>query len=305
MPNILSQYQDENTCRKMLEVSRWKDGTPHCPYCGWDKYYVIEGGKRYKCANNTCHKKYSATVGTVFENSNIKLPVWFTAMHIITAHKKGISSCQLARDLDVTQKTAWFMLHRIREALKDKNSPILSGTVQSDETYMARKYRSDYKGLPPEQVEYKMTRGTNMGAVLGLYENNTGKIVVRKFDSREAPAIRTTIKEIVKAGSTLHTDEANLYRRGLDEYKHYATFHSKRRWKTDGAHTNNVENFWSGMKRGVYGIYHQISFKHLQSYCDEFSYRYNSRKLTDKERFIITLEKLEGRLSYKRLINKQ
>src|SRR4051812_34885475 len=122
MPNILTQYQDENTCRKMLENSRWENGKPHCPFCGHEKYYVIEGGKRYKCANNECYKKYSATVGTVFENSKISLPVWYTAMHIITAHKKGISSCQLAKDLQVEQKTAWFMLHRIREALKEKNN---------------------------------------------------------------------------------------------------------------------------------------------------------------------------------------
>ena len=308
LKDVFNQFKDEATCREFLVQQRW-NGSPVCPYCGHTKAYNIEHGKRFKCASSACYKKFSVTVGTIFEASNIPLTTWFPAMYIITAHKKGISSVQLAKDLGVTQKTAWFILHRIREALKAKNSPLFSGIVESDETYMARKYRSDYKGLPPEQVEYlqknKLTT-KNKGAVLGIASRDTKTIHVTAFDANNAENIRGEIKKRVEAGSTLMTDESFLYRRGLEEYKKESVFHSKEEWVRKEAnykvHTNRVENFWSVMKRGVYGIYHQISFKHLQAYCNEFSYRYNSRDLKDGARFYLTLNNIEGRLTYKALI---
>jgi transposase-like protein len=146
LKDLMSKFKDEQACRDFMVQQRW-NGVPECPYCGHRKSYKIEGGERFKCANQTCYKKYSATVGTVFEASNIPLTTWFPAMYIISAHKKGISSVQLAKDLGVTQKTAWFMLHRIRESLKEDHSEMLGGIVESDETYMGRKYRSDYKGI--------------------------------------------------------------------------------------------------------------------------------------------------------------
>ena len=231
-------------------------------------------------------------------------------MYLIASHKKGISSIQLAKDLGVTQKTGWFMLHRIREALKDKNSSLFAGIVEADETYMARKYRSDYVGLSPEQVEYIHNNSQNQknkGAVLGIADRATKTVHVTAFADNNSFNIRNEIKKKVEAGSTLMTDESFLYRRGLEEYNKQSVFHAKHEWvryeKDFKVHTNLVENFWSVMKRGVYGIYHQISFKHLQAYCNEFSYRYNSRKLRDNERFIITLSQIEGRLSYKQLVH--
>jgi len=170
LKDLMKKFGDEAKCREFLIQQRW-NGQPECPYCGHKKAYNIENGKRFKCANSACYKKYSVTVGTVFEASNIPLTTWFPAMYIIAAHKKGISSVQLAKDLGVTQKTAWFMLHRIRERLKADNSPLLGSIVESDETYMARKFASDYKGLTPAQVEAlgKNKFSTkNKGAVLGL-----------------------------------------------------------------------------------------------------------------------------------------
>lgn len=310
MPNIFSQYTNEETCRKMLENSRWQDGKPHCPFCGCDKSYVIEGGKRYKCANNKCYKKYSATTGTIFENSKLPLSLWFTAMHIITAHKKGISSCQLARDLGVEQKTAWFMNHRIREALKAKNDPLLDGTIEADETYMGRKYRSDYKGLTKEEIDHKLSsKIKNKGAVLGLSDRKAGTIRVKVFESNKTEFVVDAVRKNVAQGSVLHTDGSELYNSVEDEYFREKVIHSKKEWVkesliVDKVHVNNVENFWSVMKRGVYGIYHQISFKHLERYADEFSYRYNSRKISDKDRFNLTLERVNGRLTYNTLTGK-
>lgn len=287
---------------------RW-NGEPVCPYCGHTKTYVIENGKRFKCANKACYKKFSVTVGTIFEASNIPLTTWFPAMYLIASHKKGISSVQLAKDLGVTQKTAWFMLHRIRVALKAKNSPLFSGVVEADETYMARKFASDYKGLSAEEIDYTLDKRymKNKGAVLGIADRETKTIYVKAFNENKGENIRPEIKKVVAPGSILMTDESFLYRRGLDEYTKKSVKHGAHEWirfePDHHVHVNRVENFWSVMRRGVYGTYHQISFKHLQAYCNEFSYRYNSRSLKDNERFTLTLANTQGRLSYKMLVH--
>ncbi len=300
---LIAKMPDETTCRAYLAAQRWNDGIVVCPYCSYRGAYVIENGKRYKCKSAACYKKFSVTVGTIFEASNIPLNKWFMALYIISGHKKGISSYQLAKDIGTSQKSAWFMLHRMREALKENSPELLSGIVESDETYMARKFASDFVGLSPEEVDYKLNNPIkNKGAVLGLAQRG-GNIRVFAFDESKGDNIKPTIKANVKPGTRLMTDEAFVYRRGLDEYKHEAVFHSKREWVRLDVHTNTVENFWSVMRRGIYGIYHQISFKHLQAYCNEYSYRYNTRKLKDAERFILTLGKIEGRLTYKNLVN--
>jgi hypothetical protein len=133
---FIARYSDETVCREHLIKQRWPDGNVICQYCGHNKCYRIDKGERFKCANNKCYKRFRVTVGTIFEASNVKLSTWFAAQYLIMNHKKGISSCQLARDLGVTQKTAWFMLHRIKEQLKANNSPLLSGTVEIDETFV-------------------------------------------------------------------------------------------------------------------------------------------------------------------------
>lgn len=308
LKDVFAKFSNEADCRAYLVQQRW-DGSPVCPYCGCTKWYNIEGGKRFKCGSNTCYKKYSVTVGTVFHASNIPLTTWFPAMYIITAHKKGISSVQLSKDLGVTQKTAWFILHRIRESLKDKDSSLLKGTIEADETYMGRKFRSDYVGLSPDEVEYKLNKTNDgKGAVLGLVERDTKKVKALVFPNNNRDNITQAVRENVEKGSKLHTDESYLYRALEQEYYRETVVHGKKEWVRDSivsgrVHTNNVENFWSVMKRGIYGIYHQVSFKHLQRYCDEFSYRYNSRDLTDGQRFEVSLQSINGRLSYKNLVH--
>ena len=302
---------DEKSCREYYEQQRW-NGKPVCPYCGFERSYKLKSGKHYKCASKTCYKVYTVTVGTIFEDSNIPLNKWFMALYLCTAHKKGISSIQLAKDIGVTQKTSWFMLHRLRQGMKERGAVVFKGIVESDETYMARKYRSDYKGLSPEEVEYiqKNKKTTKRkGAVIGLAERETGKVKIVSFDENNLANITNTVRENVDKRATLHTDESNLYNALGYEMRRESVVHSKKEWvKTDyygtKIHTNTVENFWSVMKRGVYGIYHQISYKHLQRYCDEFSYRYNNRKMNDAERFTITLRNTNSRLTYKELVNK-
>jgi transposase-like protein len=303
LQHLTKIFNSEKKCIDFLIKQRWNN-EPVCPYCGHKKAYIIEGGKRFKCANSECYKKFSVTVGTIFHASNIKLNIWFKAVYLILSHKKGISSCQLARDLGTTQKTAWFMLHRIRESLKETNPEMLFGTVEADETYMSRKYASDYKGLPPEEVEKKLQgKLTKRGAVLGIYNRESNKMIVKAFSELKADAVRQEIKKRVSPGAFLVTDESRLYIKGYEDYYQFKVDHWLGEWARGIIHVNQVENFWSVMKRGVYGIYHHISFKHLQAYANEFSFRYNSRKIKDGERFAKHLRNLEHRLSYKQLVH--
>jgi transposase-like protein len=299
LQDLFAKFSDEQACRNYLVEQRW-NGSPICPYCSNGKAYVIEGGKRFKCADKKCHKKFSVTVGTVFEDSNIPLKIWFGALYLITNHKKGISSLQLSRDLGITQKTAWFMLHRIREALKEKNSVLLGGEgqdVQVDETYIGGKHKreKDAKG------EY-LPRKTNT-PVVGFYSK--GEVIVHTVPMVTRPIMMPLILRYVNKASTLVTDSAAWYRIVGKEYqKHIIVSHSTGQYINRGYHTNGIENFWGKFKRGIYGIYHIVSPKHLHRYCDEFAYRYNSRHTPDSSRFEITLSKLQGRLTYKDLIKK-
>jgi transposase-like protein len=305
LASVIREFDTEDKCIAFLVRQRW-GGVPSCPYCERSKTYVIEGGKRFKCAYNQCNKKFSVTVGTIFHASNIPLTKWFPAMYLISSHKKGISSIQLAKDIGVTQKTAWFMMHRIRESLKEKNSPLLSGTVEVDETYMGRKYKSKFQGMSPDEVE-KMneepTKKNTKGAVIGMVERG-GKLVVKAADAINKENVTEAITTTVSPYATLMTDDSNLYKnREIRVYKREYVQHSKKQWVDGDCHTNTIEGFWAVMKRGVFGIYHQISAKHLQRYCDEFCYRFNSRELKDGYRFELSLGRVDGRLTYKQLVN--
>ncbi|HMJ47263.1 MAG TPA: IS1595 family transposase [Ferruginibacter sp.] len=307
---LIKSMPDEQTCRDYVAVQRWGIGRVVCPYCQHEKAYVIEGGKRYKCAAKTCLKKFSVTVGTMMEASNIPLVKWLTAIYLVSSHKKGISSYQLGRDLGIAQKNSWFMLHRIREILKPQSIEVLQGIVEVDETYMAKKYRSKYKGLPPDEVE-RLTeqqhkdKVKSKGAVIGLVQRD-GKAIVRAIDSINRDNISEAVNTYVsKENTILMTDESNLYKYSVRGYNRQSVIHSKGEWVNGICHTNTVDGLWSVMKRGIYGIYHQVTAKHLQAYCNEYAFRYNSRGIKDSQRFTLTLSQLEGRLTYKTLISEK
>jgi len=268
---------------------------------------LIENGKRFKCGSKACYKKFSVTVGTVFEASNIKLNKWLMALYILTAHKKGISSYQLAKDIGVSQKTAWFMNQRLRTMMKDNNVQPMTGTIECDETYMGRKYRSDYKGLTEQEIDHNLSnKNWNKGVVIGMAHPETGTIRVKSFPLLKGKNVAKIVRNNVQEGSTIHTDESWNYKSLQHDYNRETVCHIKREWvkTTFGGSkitVNHVENFWSVMKRGLHGIYHQVSYKHLQRYCDEFTYRYNSRQLKDSERFNMSIKNMERRLDYKTL----
>ncbi len=163
---------DDKTCRDYLGKERW-NGVPVCPYCGCDKCYVIENGKRFKCGSKECYKKFSVTVRTIFEASNIPLNEWFMALYILTAHKKGISSYQLGKDIGVSQKSAWFMMHRIREMMKENNVEPFTQTVEVDETYVGGKMKNKHKAIRNKAHVDNVSHTANKTGVMGILERES------------------------------------------------------------------------------------------------------------------------------------
>jgi len=295
LKDLLKKFSDEQACRDFLVQHRW-NGKPVCPYCGSDKSYKIENGKRFKCANKECHKKYSVTVGTVAEDSNISLSIWFGAIYLISAHKKGISSIQLGKDLGIGQKTAWFVLHRIREALREKKALLLTHEVQADETFIGGKDINRHERKKKGNVDDKI-------AVAGAQETG-GRVVTKVLPAVTKKNIVEFLENTISKDSKLVTDANPVYYKIGIKHGHVVINHMHHQYKVGSFHTNGMENYWSVLKRGIYGIYHQVSAKHLQRYCDEFAYRFNSRKMKDNDRFELILGRLTGRLDYKTLTAK-
>jgi transposase-like protein len=295
---FMQVFSNDYICRELFERHRWH-GKPVCPHCKNDKNnYKLGKAGQYKCSNRECYKKFTVTVGTVFESGKIPLVKWFAAMYLIENHKKGISSLQLSRDIGVTPKTAWFLLHRIRKMLKEKNPKALNNIVESDESFWGGKEANKHSN--------KKTKGTQGGSgkivVLGLLERG-GSIKVQPIENRESETLLPIIAQQVTKGATIATDELRAYSQLSKDYTHIKVTHSANEYVNGMAHVNGVEGFWSLLKRGINGIQHSVSKKHLHRYCDEYVYRYNSRNVQDADRFTNTLAHTEGRLTYKQLIN--
>lgn len=299
---LVLSMPDEKTCRDYLIQQRW-NGKPICPFCFSDKVYVIEGGAKFKCAHKECYKKFSVRVGTIFEASNLPLTKWFMAIYLCTAHKKGISSYQLGRDLGIAQKNAWFMLHRIREMMRLKVAPVLSNTVEVDEVYMGGKVKNMSKAKRKFLRENNMT-GKTKTAVLGMLEREGNLRLITLTKNAEDKEIAPAVIAGIDPAATLVTDSAAVYGDMKETFEaHEVVNHSADEFVRDKKwHTNSVEGAFSHLKRSIYGIYHQVTPKHLSRYCDETMFRYNLRKMGDTERFTFSLTQLEGRLTYKHLI---
>jgi transposase-like protein len=285
-------FPTEQVCREYLAERRWH-GTPVCQHCQHtEKIYRYKDGRLYKCG--VCRKQFTVTMGTVMESSKIPLQTWFLAAYIIAAHKKGIASVQLAKDMGLTQKTAWFLLHRIRYGLGENmfgKDEKLTGVVEADETFVGA----------PEHIG-KSGHRTNKIIVMGLHERG-GRVKAQQIDRADIE-LANKVSNSVEHGSVLMTDEFSTYKMLNHLYQHETVNHSKKEYVRGVAHTNTIENFWSVMQRGIYGIYHTVSKKHMNQYCNEFAYRHNTRKVSDNERFADAMMKLEGRLSYNKLTQK-
>lgn len=296
LKELMSYFSEEKTCLEYLELQLW-NGTPACPHCGSKKVYRLANGKQFKCGNKkTCDRKFTVLVGTIYENTKIPLSTWFAAIWLLTAHKKGISSHQLARDLGVTQKTGWFILHRVRLIMGDPNPEPLEFMVEVDETYVGGKFQNMNRG---RRKKWQDSGKDNKVPVMGLVQRD-GKAKLKVIGN---DSFKDVVRQHVDTSAVVVTDSHSGYE-GLNlEYAgHESVNHSIQEYKRDIFYTNTVEGFFSILKRGIYGIYHQVSPKHLHRYCDEFANRYNTRKIKDAERFTGTVQQSKGRLKYADLI---
>lgn len=294
----MMHFSDNDTCKEYLEQMRWSNGIV-CPKCGNEERAKRLNGKThgYKCY--ACRKTFSVTKGTIFENSAIPLQKWFAGIWLITSHKKGISSLQLHRDLGITQKSAWFMLQRIRYAIRTKsfNAP-LNGTVELDETFIGGKNKNRH-----EKKKVKNSQGgKDKTPVFGLVERN-GRLVAMRVRDRQRATVMPIIHKTVSKDARIMTDEHKAYKTLSDIYGHEMVNHSEGEYVVGACHTNTIEGFWSLLKRGIIGIYHNVSEKHLDAYVDEFEYRYNTKDITCVERFDNMLSLSNSRLTYNQLTN--
>lgn len=297
--DLLKVFSTEEKCVEFLRKSKWANGE-FCPYCGCQKLYAFSNGKTFKCSD--CRKRFSIRVGTIFEDSKIPLQKWFMALYLLTSHKKGISSCQLAKDIGVTQKTAWFMLHRLRHASQTKafNAP-LKNNVECDETYVGGKEKNKHKDKKTPNTQGRNTKTKT--PVVGLVERGGEVRAMSVSDVKQNTMLRAIVENVL-IGSNLHTDEFRSYN-GIEAfYNHKVVQHSAGQYVDGDCHTNTIEGFWSLLKRGIFGIYHHVSRKHIDKYLNEFTFRYNSRKIAENRRFEMFCENCFGRLMYKDLIAK-
>ena len=296
--DLAKAFDSEQICIEYLEELRWGVNGVVSPFDPCSKVYKCMGNK-YRCKNTGLY--FNVKTDTMFDCSKISLQKWFMAIWIITSHKKGISSHQLARDIDVTQKTAWFMLQRIRNCYDIENNHTLDNTVEADETFIG--------GLEKNKHADKKTEGTQGRScktktpVFGMVERE-GKLVAKKVASTAAVHLTPKMVEHIKSGVTLYTDEWIGYNNIGILYNHLFVNHSEKEYVKNDIYTNTVEGFWSLLKRGIVGIYHFVSNKHLQKYVDEFVFRYNTRNFeTETARFDYFLSNVSNKyLPYKKLI---
>lgn len=296
---LVTYFKNEQVCINYLAKIRW-DRNPVCPYesCGHNKVFKYSNGKTYKCS--CCQKQFSVRVGTIFEDSKVSLKKWFAAIYLVTSHKKGISSTQLAKDIGVTQKTAWFMLHRIRKALGlHQSDDKLDGVCEADETYVGGQEKNKHWDKKTKGTQGRSTK-TKI-AIAGVIERG-GELRAKKVDNTNMKTLGRHISDNVAEGSLVNTDEWLGYRKLHKMYKHNVINHKSKEYVRGETHTNTIEGFWAILKRGIKGVYHVMSAKHIQMYIDEYVFRYNTRNMSEYDRFNLMLGNTGARLKYCELV---
>ncbi len=300
---ILYFAKPEN-CRDYLVARRWPNGVV-CPTCGCKEVKFLANQNRWWCPTDHPKRQFSLKTGTIYEESPLGLDKWLTATWLITNCKNGVSSCEIARALNITQKSAWFLDHRIRLSFGLATPDKFTGHVEADETFIGQKSRNMHRDVRAKKITG--TGGKDKTAVMGILERGKdgkpSQIRTTVIPNRKKKALQAEVRKHVQAGSALYTDALQSYS-GLSEFQHGVVDHAEK--YVDGLiHTNGCENFWSLTKRMLNGTYVSVEPFHLFRYLDEQSYRFNNRKMTDAERFDLAVRGVVGkRIMYKQLTGK-
>lgn len=287
------KFPTEESCIRFLVKSRWSDGKVISPFSGGESFAINTRPGLYKCKKT--RKQFSVRKGTIFEESRLSLKKWFFAIFIMHSLKKGISSVQMAKYLGVTQKTAWFMLHRIRYAINHKSfSAPLNGVVEIDEHYSGGRKKGGKRGRGAE----------NKTPVVGMVERG-GQIRCKSVEDTKSATLIPIVRQNVSLKAQIVTDEYPSYNQlDRDGYSRSVVHHGEKEYVRGSVHTNTIEGFWSHLKQGIKAIQIHVSKKHLDKYCSEYEFKYNSRKISDYERFNSWFSMCFGRLTYQQLKSK-
>ena len=295
---LVDYFNTEAKCKAAIAQERWGDGEAVCPYCGCTHTYSCTDG-RYSCPN--CKRKFNVTVGTIFENTKLPLRKWFMAMYLVSSTKKGVSSHQLARDLAVTQKTAWFILHKVRGLYGITDEIELDGEVEMDEMYLGGRETNKHESKRTESTQGRSTKTKT--PIFGMLQRD-GKVVAMKVEDTKGATLLPIVEQFVESGATTYTDELSSYN-GLEKkgYKHQFVSHKQREYvRANDIHTNSIEGFWAHFKRVVFGTYHCVSKDYLPRYIDEQTYRWNTREEKPSVRFHDMFKKAVKQFDYNNVL---
>jgi transposase-like protein len=285
-------FSDFDNCQKFVAELRWADGKVRCPSCGSEEVTYLAAARVWKCYEKHPKAKFSLKVGTIMEDSALGIDKWLTAMWLIVNCRNGISSCEIARDLGITQKSAWHMAHRIRFALHHGSFEKLSGHVEVDETFIGGKARNMHLAQRRRRITGTGTKDKT--AVMGILERG-GKVRTVVVPNRKKHALQAEVRKHVQAGAALYTDALLSYDGLAGDYAHKVVDHAVE-YVSGPCHTNGLENFWSLLKRGISGTYVSVEPFHLFRYLDEQAYRFNNRKdMNDFDRFKLAASQIVGK----------
>lgn len=295
--SLVNHFDSERRCRDFITEQRWH-GEVVCPFCGCKHVYTCgNGDNQFKCSH--CRRRFSCLVGTIFQNTKLPLQKWFMAMYLISSHKKGISSHQLGRDIDVSQRTAWFILHKVRTLFAQCDTPALEGEIEMDEMYLGGREFNKHESKKTEKTQGRSTK--TKAPIFGMAERK-GLVRAMKVDDTKAETLMPIIHQFCSDDAHFFTDELSSYsaldREGLT---HSVIRHGKKEYSKGKVTTNTIEGFWGHFKRMVFGTYHFVRKDYLQRYIDEAVYRWNTKSYLEGERLADMMGKAMNVVTYEKV----